>query len=59
MHFWCQTDVLDAIADGTFVDKLRAGDIYSATQIRVAVNNSEELKWWGTTDVVTDDDDDE
>ena len=59
VHFWCQTDVLDAIADGTFVDKLRAGDIYSATQIRVAVNNSEELKWWGTTDVVTDDDDDD
>ena len=47
------------VVDDRRVDKLRAGDIYSATQIRVAVNNSEELKWWGTTDVVTDDDDDE
>ena len=37
--------------DGTFVAQVRDGAIRSASEVRVAVNNSEELKWWGTTSV--------
>ena len=51
VHFWCRADVLGAIEDGTFVAQVRDGAIRSASEVRVAVNNSEELKWWGTTSV--------
>ena len=51
VHFWCEDAVLDAIDAGTFVSQVRAGEIRAAGEVRVAVNNSEELRWWGTTSV--------
>lgn len=43
--------ILDAIDGGSFVTKVRNGDINSTWEIRVAQNNLDELGYWGTTPV--------
>ena len=48
--------MLSAIEDGTFRTKVRNGSIYSASEIHVAINNSNEERWWGTTGVAETDD---
>ena len=56
VHFWCMNEVLDAISDGTFVDKVESGEIPKNSQIETAWNNHEAIEKFGTWHVPTDDD---
>jgi hypothetical protein len=55
VHFWCQTYVLDAIEDGTFMDKVEAGDIPSFSDIDTAYTNDEAVRLYGSWKIPDDD----
>jgi len=55
VHFWCMSEVLDAIEDGTFVEKVESGEIPSNNEIETAWTNHQAIEKFGTWHVPTDD----
>ena len=55
VHFWCLDEVLDAIEDGTFIDKVEGGEIPKADEIYVATSNHEAMEYFGSWHIPTDD----
>jgi hypothetical protein len=49
-------EVLDSIANGTFIDKVDAGLIPAYGEIETAYNNADALKYWGTWHMQDNDD---
>jgi hypothetical protein len=55
VHFWCLTEVLDAIDNGTFITKVNDGEIPAFDEIQTAWDNDGAVKYFGTWHVPTDD----
>ena len=56
VHFWCMSEVLDSIANGTFIAKVDAGLIPSYDEIETAWSNEDAVEYWGTWHITTNDD---
>ena len=56
VHFWCMSEVLDSIANGTFIEKVDAGLIPSYDEIETAWSNEDAVEYWGTWHITTNDD---
>ena len=55
VHFWCLTEVLDAIEDGSFQNKVLKGEIPTYDEIQTAFDNDGAVEYFGTWHIPTDD----
>ena len=55
VHFWCQTYVLDAIEDGTFMTMVENGEIPNHNEVTTAYSNDAAVEYYGTWKIPDDD----